>query len=182
MAKLKPAWRNRIVGHGEEAPDQLLANPRNWRLHPKQQQDVLGGVLDSVGFVQSIIVNQRSGFVVDGHARVALAISKHQPTVPVVYVELDDHEEALILATLDPISAMAGRDDELLASLIQDVQIEQGPVSDLLASLAGEQPRTDLHDDDADLTPPVEPITKPGDLWLLGTYVTCPDCGHDTDV
>lgn len=26
-------WRNRIVGHGEEAPDQLLANPMNFRVH-----------------------------------------------------------------------------------------------------------------------------------------------------
>ena len=35
------AWVNRIVGTGEEAPDQLLANPRNWRVHPKAQQDAL---------------------------------------------------------------------------------------------------------------------------------------------
>ncbi len=28
-------WRNRITGSGEEAPDQLLANPANWRIHPK---------------------------------------------------------------------------------------------------------------------------------------------------
>jgi hypothetical protein len=27
-------WRNRILGSGEEAPDQLAANPRNWRIHP----------------------------------------------------------------------------------------------------------------------------------------------------
>jgi hypothetical protein len=30
--------------------------------------------------------------------------------------------------------------------------------------------------------PPATPITKPGDLWLLGTFVTCPHCGKDTDV
>ena len=34
-------WRNRISGSGEEAPDQLLANPANWRIHPKAQQDAL---------------------------------------------------------------------------------------------------------------------------------------------
>ena len=28
------AWRNRIVGSGDEPPEQLLANPANWRLHP----------------------------------------------------------------------------------------------------------------------------------------------------
>lgn len=31
-------WRNRITVSGEEAPDQLLANPANWRIHPKAQQ------------------------------------------------------------------------------------------------------------------------------------------------
>ena len=45
------AWRNRIVGHGEEAPDQLLANPANWRLHPREQQQALAGALAEVGWV-----------------------------------------------------------------------------------------------------------------------------------
>ena len=42
------AWRNRITGSGDEAPDQLLANPANWRIHPKAQQDALAGALDQV--------------------------------------------------------------------------------------------------------------------------------------
>jgi hypothetical protein len=40
-----PRWRSRIVGHGDEDPEQLLANPRNWRIHAKNQQDALIGVL-----------------------------------------------------------------------------------------------------------------------------------------
>ena len=36
------AWRNRIVGSGEEAPAQLVANPGNWRTHPGPQRDALG--------------------------------------------------------------------------------------------------------------------------------------------
>jgi len=35
VAAPTPTWRNRITGSGEEAPDQLLANPANWRIHPK---------------------------------------------------------------------------------------------------------------------------------------------------
>jgi len=69
-------WRNRITGSGEEAPDQLLANPANWRIHPKAQQDALAGALDAVGWVQQVLVNRRSGFVVDDHARVALALRR----------------------------------------------------------------------------------------------------------
>jgi hypothetical protein len=34
-------WRNRIVGSGEEPPEQLLANPANWRIHPRGQQQAL---------------------------------------------------------------------------------------------------------------------------------------------
>src|SRR4030042_875598 len=34
-------WRNRIIGEGEEPPDQLLANPGNWRIPPQAQQDAL---------------------------------------------------------------------------------------------------------------------------------------------
>ena len=69
------AWRNRITGTGEEAPNQLLANPANWRIHPKAQQDALAGALDQVGWVQQVLVNRRSRFVVDGLARVALALT-----------------------------------------------------------------------------------------------------------
>jgi len=98
-----PTWRNRITGSGEEASDQLLANPANWRIHPKAQQDALAGALDQVGWVQQVMVNRRTGFVVDGHARVALALRRGEPTVPVLYVDLDANEEALVLATLDPI-------------------------------------------------------------------------------
>lgn len=84
----KAGWANRIVGAGEEPPDQLLANPRNWRVHPKGQQDALAGALDEVGWVTGVIVNRRSGCVVDGHLRVSLAISRGEVSVPVQYVDL----------------------------------------------------------------------------------------------
>lgn len=107
-----PRWRNRISGHGEEDPNRLLCNPKNWRLHPKAQQNALAGVLAEIGWVQDVIVNRRTGFVVDGHARVALAISAGE-RVPVVYVDLSEQEEALIIATFDPLSAMAVANEEL---------------------------------------------------------------------
>src|SRR5918994_388953 len=100
-------WANRLVGAGEEAPDQLLANPKNWRLHPRAQQDALGSVLDRVGWVDQVIVNRTTGHLVDGHLRVELALSRGEPSVPVTYVELTEAEEHLVLASLDPIAAMA---------------------------------------------------------------------------
>ena len=72
------SWQNRIVGTGSEVPDQLLANPFNWRIHPKFQQDVMGDVLSEIGWVQNVIVNQQTGHILDGHMRVAFAISAEE--------------------------------------------------------------------------------------------------------
>jgi len=174
-------WRSRIVGAGEEAPDQLLANPANWRIHPKAQQDALAGALDQVGWVQQVLVNRRSGFVVDGHARVALALSRGEATVPVLYVDLDPDEEALVLATLDPISAMATRDDEKLRALLADITVDDAGLRALLADLAGVKAgRTDPDDVPE---PPEAPYVKRGELWTLGEHrLLCGDATSPTDV
>jgi hypothetical protein len=128
-------WQNRIIGEGLEDADRLLANPANWRIHPKHQQDALAGVLDSVGWVQRVIVNKRTGFVVDGHMRVALAIT-HGEQVPVSYVDLSEADEQLILATLDPISAMAGADASKLDELLAQVNTDNAAIQEMLAGLA----------------------------------------------
>ena len=176
-------WRNRITGSGEEAPDQLLANPANWRIHPKAQQDALAGALDEVGWVQQILVNRRTGFVVDGHARVALALSRGEPAVPVVYVDLDPREEALVLATLDPIGAMAGRDEEKLRALLVDVTVDNAGLLALLGDLSGTAPRSGLSDPDDAPAIPEEPTVKYGDLYLLGEHrLLCGDATDGVDV
>ena len=104
-------WQNRITRYGEKAPDQLLANDKNWRTHPQAQQDALEGALCKVGIVQNVVVNERSGKMIDGHLRVQMAIRSGQPTVPITYVDLSDDEEALILATIDPVTGLAGTED-----------------------------------------------------------------------
>jgi hypothetical protein len=95
-----PAWRSRIVRHGEAAPSELVPNPRNWRTHPSDQQAALSGALAEVGWVAEVTVNQTTGHVVDGHLRIDLALARNEPTVPVTYVELSEDEERLILASL----------------------------------------------------------------------------------
>jgi hypothetical protein len=172
-------WRNRITGSGEEAPDQLMANPANWRIHPKAQQNALAGALDAVGWVQQVLVNRRTGFVVDGHARVGLALSRGEPTVPVLYVDLAPDEEALVLATLDPLGAMAGRDDEKLKALLADVTVDNAGLLALLGDLAGNEPKAGLTDPDEVPEPPKEPYVKPGDLYGLGDLRIL--CGDATD-
>lgn len=129
-------FQNRIVGEGIEKPENLLANPANWRLHPQFQQDALKGVLNEIGWVQRVIVNQRTGYVVDGHARVAVAMREGATEVPVLYVDLSEREEALILATLDPIGGLAGTDGEQLRALLEDVSTGDAALQQLLADMA----------------------------------------------
>jgi hypothetical protein len=163
-------WRNRIVGTGEEAPDQLVANPLNWRIHPGPQRDALRGSLQTVGWVQQIMVNRRTGFVVDGHARVEEALSRHEPTVPVLYVDLDPDEEALVIATLDPIGAMADRDDAKLRALLADLTVDDAGLLALLGDLAGNDPKAGLTDPDEVPEPAKDPYVKTGELWRLGDH------------
>jgi DNA modification methylase len=181
------AWANRIVGHGEEAPGGLLANPANWRLHPKAQQDALAGVLSEVGWVQDIIVNRRSGHVVDGHLRISLALREAARSVPVVYVDLDPAEEALILATLDPLAAMATTDEAKLAELLADITLpdeaELEGLAELLASLGPDEPMTGLTDPDDTPEPSEDPYVKLGDLWALDDHrILCGDATSPDDV
>lgn len=118
-------YENKIIGTGTEHPEQLLANPYNWRIHPKTQQDALESMLDDVGWVQNVIVNQRTGHVVDGHLRVAVAISREQKEVPVVYVDLDEDEEKRVLAALDPVGDMAVTDIDKINELLSEVSMTE---------------------------------------------------------
>ena len=181
-----PAWRNRIVGHGEETPDQLLANPKNWRIHPKAQQDALSGVLDEVGWVQEVIVNRTTGHVVDGHLRVSLAISREEPTIPVKYVELSPEEEALVLATLDPLAGMAATAKDALESLLAEVQPGSDAVTAMLEDVARGAGLATVQEGlmDPDAVPEVgEPVSKRGDVWVCGDHrVMCGDSTSAEDV
>lgn len=178
-------WRNRIEGYGEEAPGDLLANPRNWRLHPKTQQDALGEVLAEVGWVTDVIVNKRTGFVLDGHLRVELAISKGEAMVPVKYVDLSEAEEALILLTFDPIAGMAAAAKDNLADLLADVGTREGGIGDLLADLrdkagmgreAGADPGADPA---AGEELQAKWKTERGQVWTVGSHRLM--CGDSTD-
>jgi hypothetical protein len=174
-------WLNRIIGEGEEAPDQLLANPRNWRIHPKAQQDALAGILSEVGWVQRVIVNQRTGHIVDGHLRVALAISRQEPSVPVVYVDLSEEEERMVLASLDPLAAMAIADSEQLDALLAEVSVSDEALRAMLDGLRSE-PKAGLTDPDA-VPEPLEPISKTGDLWVCGDHrLLCGDSTKAEDI
>jgi DNA modification methylase len=131
--------KNRIIGSGEEPLDSILFNPRNWRIHPLNQQNALKGVLDEVGWVQEVIINKRTGHLVDGHLRCQLAAREGAKTIPVKYVDLSEDEEALVLATLDPIAAMAATDKQKLDELFAGIESENENVRKMMDDIAAKE-------------------------------------------
>ncbi len=179
--------RNRIVGHGEEDPASFVANPRNWRIHPREQADALGAVLEEIGWVQSVIVNKRSGFLVDGHLRVLESDRLGAKSIPVVYVDLSDEEEAKVIATLDPLAAMAATDSEKLKDLLSEIEAEQPALQAMLDDLAEKSGLGISASEDDDPGARIELAdelqkkwkVKPGETWHIGRHRLL--CGDSTD-
>lgn len=120
------------MGEGVQPASQFMANPSNWRVHPQAQRDAMRGALNEVGWVQRVIVNRRTGYLLDGHERVWQALQNGDAEVPYVEVDLDEAEEAYVLSTFDPIGAMAYGDKAQLASLLESVKTEDEHVTALL--------------------------------------------------
>lgn len=163
-------WRSRIVEHGEEDPTQLLAHPLNPKVHPKYQQDVMSAVLEEIGWIDEVIVNQETGHVVNGHLRVALAISKGEPLVPVRYVSLTPDEEAKALAVFDPIAALAVTDSVALTELLESIETDSEHIQKMLDDLVEASPDLSSGDVDHKAAGGSGP-----------TEMACPNCGYLID-
>lgn len=133
-------WANNILSFEPEVdPTQLLAHPLNARRHPGAQRDALRESLGRAGWVDVVKVNTRTGHVVDGHARVEEAITAGA-SVPVLYLDLSEEDERFVLATLDPISALASYDSEVLEQLLFGIEIESTELLNVLNVLSDSTP------------------------------------------
>lgn len=127
-------WANRITRTGMVAVADLIANPRNWRLHPQEQQEALFQVLGEVGWVSSVLINEETGRMVDGHLRALVAKQNGEEVIPATWVRLTADEEAKVLTLLDPLAGLAQHDDEALARLTANDPLT-GRLGELLANL-----------------------------------------------
>lgn len=177
MAKIE--WRNRIVDSGTASPEELLPNPENYREHPDKQQRAMTGTLNELGWVQPVLVNKRSGRLIDGHMRVALAIRNGETQVPVTYVDLDEKEEKLALATIDPLGDMANQSDTDLRALLAQLTATDKDLAELLTTLdkdaGGDQDSSSASREAAMAKNKVAELlekwkVKPGDIWQAGTH------------
>ncbi len=126
--------RDRIRELRRVPASELVPHPRNWRTHPDGQRKALQAVLAEVGFADALLVREladgRLGLI-DGHLR-AETIPDMQ--VPVLVLDVDDREAEKILATYDPLAAMAEADRERATALLADIEFEDEKLGPLLES------------------------------------------------
>jgi DNA modification methylase len=179
LPPLRLEWRS---------PAELAENPRNWRTHPDTQLAALADVIAEVGWAGACLYNERTGHLIDGHARRAIAQAQGCTKVPVLIGDWDEVTEAKILATLDPIGAMAQADTAKLEALLGEVHTGSTALQQLLDTLARDCGVDrllvpGLTDPDDVPLPPDEPTTQPGDLIVLGNHrLLCADSGKPEDV
>jgi hypothetical protein len=106
----------------------LVENPKNWRRHPQFQVQALRGALAKVGYADALIAREVDGqlLLLDGHLRAA---TTPDAEVPVLIVDLDDEEADFVLATLDPLGAMAKTDGDMLKALTDAIENENADLA-----------------------------------------------------
>lgn len=128
--------RDRIKEFRRVAASQLKPNPKNWRSHPKQQQDALRGVLAEVGMADAVLAREMpdgSLMLIDGHMRTETV---GDAQIPVLVLDVNEEEADKLLATVDPIAAMADANSEALHGLLGGVSSDSEALTSLFEDLA----------------------------------------------
>ena len=141
--------------------------------------------IERFGLVEPLIFNERSGFVVGGHQRLKVLRAKKIRETQVVVVDLDETDEkALNVALNNP--AITGEFSDKLGDLLAEIEKMNGALFadlrlDQLLAESDAKRRKFLAQDDLDDAPepPADPVTQPGDVWVLDRHRLI--CGDSTD-
>ncbi|MDD3034101.1 MAG: site-specific DNA-methyltransferase [Bacteroidales bacterium] len=165
--------------------DKLIPYVNNARTHSAEQINKLRASIREFGFINPVIIDHEYN-VIAGHGRICGAKAEGITEVPCVFVDYltPAQKKAYILA--DNRMAMdAGWDEELLRVEIEALQADSFDVGltgfdekDIAELFAGED--GDAQDDDFDVDEELQkpPVTKSGDVWLLGNHRLV--CGDST--
>lgn len=130
------AIRDRVKELRRVRAGDLQENAANWRRHPKAQVDALAGVISEIGFAGALIAYEDDNgtlTLIDGHMRAGVSADQE---LPVVVLDVNEAEAKKLLATYDPIGAMAQTDTDALMSLLGDATFQAEPVNAMLEALA----------------------------------------------
>jgi len=115
------SWQSKVVRHADVAPGDLLGHPDNITIHTVEQQADMERMLGRIGWAASVLVSVKSGRIIDGHMRVAVALNASAATVPVDYVDLTEDEERKALLYLKRMPSLAGLDRVNLAEVLESI-------------------------------------------------------------
>jgi DNA modification methylase len=179
--------------------DALIPYHRNARTHSDEQIAQLAGAIEEFGWTNPVLADAAG--IVAGHGRVMAARKLYDAgqtitlpnglqippgTVPV----LDctgwsvAKRRAYILAD-NQLALNAGWDEALLAVEIADLQgmdFDMGLIGfdvDYITELLGKNVKFGDGDPDEEIEPPANPVTRAGDVWLLGHHRII--CGDSTN-
>jgi len=169
--------------------DKLVPYVNNARTHSPEQVDQIAASIKEFGFNNPVLIDKKNG-IIAGHGRVQAARKLELKEVPTVRLEhlTETQKKAFILAD-NKIAMNAEWDEELLALELKDLDDVMfdlnltGFDGKELDELIQPEPVAGLTDEDEVPEAPVEPVTKAGDLWILGNHrLLCGDSTKAEDV
>ena len=165
----------------------LIPYARNARTHSDEQIAQIAGSIKEFGFNNPVLIDKDNG-VIAGHGRLAAARKLGLKEVPCIRLEhlTETQRKAYILAD-NRIALNSGWEAELLSLELSElldggVNLESlGFDADEIDALLNKiEPTEGLTDEDATPEVPEEPVTKPGDVWILGKHRLM--CGDSTSI
>lgn len=160
-------------------------DPANVRRHGEKNLDAIKASLARFGQQKPIVVDA-DGIVRAGNGTLMAAKALGWPEVTIVRTSLKGAEATAYAIADNRTAELAEWDDDALAQTLAALQIEDEELAkatgfddaDIDAMLAPDEVTEDEVPE-----PPVDPITKPGDLWILGEHrLLCGDSTMATDV
>jgi DNA modification methylase len=162
-------------------------NPRKDLKPGDPEYEKLKKSIETFGYVEPIIWNKRTGNIVGGHQRLKILLERGYTKIECVVVDLDDTQEKALNVALNKVSGEW--DLPKLADLISELDSELFDISltgfdaaeieDLFSKVHNKDVKEDDFDVDEALEEIDEPITKLGDVWLLGKHRLV--CGDSTE-
>ncbi len=166
----------------------LVPYARNSRTHSPGQVDQIAASMKEWGWTNPVLVDEEGG-IIAGHGRILAAQKLGWPEVPVMVATgwTDGQKRAYVLAD-NKLALNAGWDNAMLGLELGDLKALDfdtdltGFSADEIAALLPQEV-VGLTDEDAVPEVQPDPITKIGDVWLLGKHrIMCGDSTVETDM